>query len=206
MGKDRVLVSAHPIEEAAQYRRECQRYRRDSDGGENGPEQEGVPLPEPELAGEGEWVFTRGVEEFVRGERHGRSVEDSAGDVDEWNDQDKLERIDDVVADLRGGYVEAEDESYSEAEDGGAAEDGVDANEDAGSYAPCEFFGCGSHAEKREDGKGDAPVEPVVVDGRRRLRWGVEIGRDRLHYGQDRLRNEGLRRRRESLKGEVATW
>ena len=133
-------------------------------------------------------------------------MEDAACDVDEGDDEEDFKRVDDVVADLRGGNVEAEDECDGKAEDGGAAEDGVDANEDAGSYAPCESFGCGSHAEKREDGKGDAPVEPVVVDGRRRLRWGVEIGRDRLHYGQDRLRNEGLRRRRESLKGEVATW
>jgi hypothetical protein len=32
-----------------------------------------------------------------------------------------------------------------------------------------------------------------VVDERWSLRWGVEIGRDRLHYGQDRPRNEVLR-------------
>ena len=194
MGKDRVLVSAHPVEEAAQYRRECQRYRRDSDGGENGPEQEGVPLPEPELAGEGEWVFTRGVEEFVRGERHGRSVEDSAGDVDEWDDQDKLERIDDVVADLRGGYVEAEDESYSEAEDGGAAEDGVDADEEPDGDAPGQLFRRGSHAEEREDGKGDAAVNPVMVDGSLALGGVTVIWFVGLHLSQDRLRLLELRR------------
>ena len=98
-----------------------------------------------------------------------------------------------MVADLGGGYVKTEDECDDQAEDGGATENGVDANQQARGYAPCELFRGGSNAEEREDGKGDAAVEPVVVDGRWSLRWGVEIGRDRLHYGQDRLRNEGLR-------------
>jgi len=43
-------------------------------------------------------MFACGVEEFIRRERHGRGVEDSAGDADERNDQDELEWIDDVVA------------------------------------------------------------------------------------------------------------
>jgi len=75
-------------------------------------------------------VFARGVEEFVRGERHGRGVEDAAGDVDEWDDENELERIDNVIADLRGGYVETEDKGQRETEDGGAAEEGVDADEE----------------------------------------------------------------------------
>ena len=69
-----------------------------------------------------------------------------------------------MVADLGGGYVETEDECDGEAEDGCAAEDGVDADQDARSYAPCEFFRCGSHAKEREDGKGDVTIEPAVMD------------------------------------------
>jgi len=46
-----------------------------------------------------------------------------------------------VVADLRGGDVEAEDEGYGEAEDGGAAEDGIDADEKTGGDAPGQLFG-----------------------------------------------------------------
>ena len=92
-------------------------------------------------------------------------MEDAAGDVDERNDEKEFERIDDVVAELRGGNVEAEDEGQGEAEDGGAAEDGIDADEEAGGDAPGQLFRRGSHAEQREDGKGDAAVEPVVVDG-----------------------------------------
>ena len=66
---------------------------------------------------------------------------------------------------LRSGYVEAEDKGHGEAEEGGAAEDWIDADEQAGGDAPGQLFGRGSHAEECEDGKGDAAVEPVVVDG-----------------------------------------
>ena len=57
-----------------------------------------MPLPEPELSRERDGMFAGSVEEFVGRERHGRGVEESAGDVDERNDQYEFERIDDVVA------------------------------------------------------------------------------------------------------------
>jgi len=110
-------------------------------------------------------VCAGGVEEVGRRERHGRGVEDAAGCVDERDDEDKFERIDDVVAELRCGDVEAEDKSKGEAEDRGAAEDGIDADEESGCEAPGESFGRCSHAEQREDGKHDASIGPVVVDG-----------------------------------------
>jgi len=47
-----------------------------------------VPLPEPELAGEGQGPFSGGMEEFTCRERHGRGVEDAAGDADKWDDED----------------------------------------------------------------------------------------------------------------------
>lgn len=119
-------------------------------------------------------------------------MEYAAREVDERDDQEDFERVDDMVADLGGGYVEAEDEGDGKAKDGGAAKDWVDADEKSCGYAPCEFFGRGSHAEEREYGKGDAAVDPIVMDRRGSLRSGIEIGRDRLHYGQDRLRNDGM--------------
>ena len=66
----------------------------------------------------------------------GCGVEDAAAEADEGDDEDEFERVDDVVADLRGGDVEAEDKGQGEAEDGGAAEDGIDADEEAGGDAP----------------------------------------------------------------------
>ena len=106
-----------------------------------------------------------GVEEVGCREWHGRCVEDAAGGVDERDDEDKFERIDDVVAELRCGDVEAEDESEGEAKNRGAAEDGVDADEESGGDAPGQPFGRGAHAEEREDGERHASIGPVVVDG-----------------------------------------
>ena len=61
-------------------------------------------------------MIVRGVEKLVRRQRHGLGVEDAACGVDEWDDENELERIDDVVADLRGRDVEAEDKGNAEAE------------------------------------------------------------------------------------------
>jgi len=51
-----------------------------------------------------------------------------------------------VVAYLRGRYVEAEEKGYCEAEECGAAQDGIDADEEADGDAPGELFRSCSHA------------------------------------------------------------
>ena len=45
-------------------------------------------------------MFSGGAQEFAWRKRHGRGVEDAAGQADEGNDEDKLERVDDVIAEL----------------------------------------------------------------------------------------------------------
>lgn len=97
-------------------------------------------------------------------------MEDAARKANERDDEEKFKRIDDVVSNLRGSQVEAEDECNGEAEDRRAAQDRVNADQYAGGHAPCEFFRCGSHAKEREDGKGDVAIEPVVTDRRVSLR------------------------------------
>lgn len=81
-------------------------------------------------------MLTRGVKKFVCGEGHGRGMEDAAGEPNEWDDEDELEGVDDVISHLRGGNVEAQDEGYSEAQNAGAAEDGIDSDEEANGEAP----------------------------------------------------------------------
>ena len=124
-------------------------------------------------------------------ERHGRGVEDSAGGADGGDDKDKLERVDDVVTELRCGYVEAKEERRGEAEDGGNAEDRADADEEAGGDAPGQLLRSGSHAEESEDGKDDATVGPVVMDGG----WACDEADKSwfagLHLLQDRLPSNG---------------
>ena len=77
-----------------------------------------------------------------------------------------------MIGELGGGEVEAEKECSGETDHGGAAKDGVDADEEADGDAPGEFFGGRTHAEECEDGKGDATVRPVVMD----RRGGVSFG------------------------------
>lgn len=85
-------------QQRAEDRRERNCDERYGDDRDDDPEQKGMPLPEPKLAEEIYGVFVGGVEEFVCRERHGCGVEDAAGHVNEWDDQDQFKRIDDVVA------------------------------------------------------------------------------------------------------------
>ena len=80
--------------------RQNERKERDAEGREDRPEQEGMPLPEPELTDKVERMLARGVEELARGERHWRGVEYAAGGVNERDHQDDFERIHDVIAEL----------------------------------------------------------------------------------------------------------
>ena len=97
-------------------------------------------------------------------EGHRRGAEDDIAEADEGDEEQELERIDHVVGELRGGDVEAEEEGRREAGDGGAAEDGIDADEQADGDAPGEFARGGSHAEECEDRKSDTAVSPVVME------------------------------------------
>ena len=92
-------------------------------------------------------------------------MEDAAGDVDERNDKDQFERVDDVVGQLRCSQVQPEDGSCGEADDGGAAEDGIDADEKADGDAPGQLLWRGSHPKQCEDRKSNAAIGPVVMGG-----------------------------------------
>ena len=87
----------------------------DGEAGQGSPEEEGVPLPLPELAGERERMFPDGVNERGCGEPKARSVEDAGSDVEKGNEEEQLERIDDVAAELGGGDVHPEEEGGGEA-------------------------------------------------------------------------------------------
>ena len=77
--------------------REGERDGGDGDGGECRPEDEGVPLPQPKLADEGDGCGVCCVEELAGGERHGLGVEDAGAESDEGDDQGELQGVGDVV-------------------------------------------------------------------------------------------------------------
>ncbi len=132
-----------------------------------------MPLPEPDLTGEGYGAGACCGEEGLGGERHGCGAEGSAAKVDEGEDEEEFEGVDGVVADLGCGDIEAEEVGRRKAEEGGAAEDGVDADEEADGDAPGELLRGGAHAEESEDREREAAIGPVVVDGSEAR---VEIG------------------------------
>jgi hypothetical protein len=180
--KDRVFVVFDAGEQAAKRRGDGQRDDGDGNDGEAEPEKEGVPLPLPELAGEGDGIGAGGVDEGSEGEGDGGRVEDDVAEADEGNDEQEFERVDEVVGQLRGGDVEAEQKGGGKGEEGGAAENGIDADEQADCDAPGQLLRRGPHAQKCEDGKGDAPVDPVVVERVLLLRGTGEIRFAGVHY------------------------
>ena len=109
-------------------------------------------------------------------------MEDEAGEAHERDHEQEFKRIDDVVAYLRGRYVEAEEKGYSEAENRGAAKKGIDTDEEADGDAPGELFGSCSHAQEGEDRESDTAVDPVVMDGRGSWLDTCKNGFVRIHY------------------------
>ena len=151
-----------------------------------------MPFPLPELPGERDGAGAGGVNQALRRERKRRGVKEDSPDVDERDEKQEFERVNEVVGQLRGGDVEAKDESCGETEDGGAAKNGIDADEEADRDAPGEFLRRRPHAQKREDRKRNAAIEPIVVKRCLAGRQPAGIRIARFHTLQDRLRNKGL--------------
>jgi hypothetical protein len=120
----------------------------------------------PELTCECDGVGASRIEKSRWRERYRFGSEYKAPESHEWNYEKEFERVDDVVSDLRGCYVETEEKGHCKAKNGCAAKNGVYTDKEADGDAPGEFLWGGSETEKREDGQGDTPVEPVVMDGR----------------------------------------
>jgi hypothetical protein len=162
-GEDGEFVVPYAVEEAAEDGRQGERDGRGKDGGEDGPDDEGVALPQTELADQGERGRTGGVEEFPGCEGQGGGVEEAAAEAEEGDDQDELQRVGEVVGQLRGYDVEPEDKGQHEAEEGGGAEEGVDADEDAEGEAPGKLLRSSSTAKECQEGKEDPAIGPAVL-------------------------------------------
>ena len=81
--------------------------------------------------------------------------------ADEDEDEGEVEGVDRVAGDLDDGLVEFEEPGGEEAEEGGATEDGEDAQDDAGGDGPAEFFGGDALGELL----GDGVEEPALIPG-----------------------------------------
>ncbi len=77
-----------------------------------------------------------GVEERVAFEGKTAGVEELVTNFYEEEEQQKLQRVDDVVCDLRGDQVEAKHAGYKERGERGGSEQWVDANDKARGERP----------------------------------------------------------------------
>ncbi len=133
--------------EAGEQRREDGDKGGYEDGGDQDPDDEGMPLPGPEEARRIPWVVAGGGEEGPSMHREMASVEDLVASADEDEEEGDLERIAQVRGDLRRDQIEAEEGGGGEGEDGGGTEQGIDAEDDSHGDAPGESIRGGTVAE-----------------------------------------------------------
>jgi len=145
-------------EQVPQQRGKRQGKKRCSHGGDASPEEPGMPLPEPELAGKGDGVDAGRVEQRTGRKRHRCRVKDTAAEANERDDEQEFEWIQNVVGKLRCGDVEAKDKRDGEAEERGRSKHGIDADHRSYGDAPGKLLRGRSHAQQRKDRKGNASV------------------------------------------------
>ena len=105
------------------------------DGGNDAPDDEGVPLPLPDVAEETDGVVAEVLDLLAR---HGEpvGVEEVNAELDERDEEKDVKRGDEVGADLRGDLVEAEEPREQDHEERGEADGGVDTDDHAEGEAP----------------------------------------------------------------------
>ena len=151
-------MALDPEKKFAEQRGKGQGNEWDRNGGDAGPDDEGVPFPMPELTGESDGIGAGRIEECCRGERYRFGTKYKTAKSHERDYKEEFEGVDDVVSDLRRCYVETEDKGHCKAKNGCAAENGIDSDEESDGDAPGEFLWGGSETEECEDGQGDSPV------------------------------------------------
>ena len=118
------------------------------EGGEEEPNDEGVPLPLPEQMDELKGMAVAEMEDCRPGERKAAGPKEDDAGVDEGKEEQPLQRGYDVNADLGGDMVEPEEPGEQQHGDGGEAEQGIDANEQADGEAPGEATGADAAAQE----------------------------------------------------------
>ena len=109
--------------------------QRHGDGGDQSPDDEGVPLPLPDVVKEAEGMVAEVLDLLAR-EREAAGVEDVDAELDKGDEEQQVKRGDDMGADLRGDLVEAEDPGEDDDEQRGEADGWIDADDHAEGEAP----------------------------------------------------------------------
>ena len=141
------------------------------DGGDESPDDEGVPLPLPDVAKEVPGMMAEMLD-LLPAEWKAMGVEDVDTKLDEGDEEQQMERGDHMVADLRGDLIEAEDPGEHDDEQRGEAYGGVDADDHAEGEAPSEAARGYAAAHLTQQGAQDAAAEELAErSGDEHIRW-----------------------------------
>jgi len=165
-------VFVHRVQESVQHGGQDRGDDWSYDRGEDGPDDERMPLPHPEGTGGRDGVMPRAVEELMAGEGKFPGVEDAVAELNEEEEERELQRVDDVVGDLRRDEVEPEDAGQDKTDDGGRTKQGIDADDDAEGERPGEAAGAAADTQEVDE-RGDDPS----LKERRVFPRGDRIGR-----------------------------
>lgn len=151
-------MAAHQQDEAAA---DVDGEQGHGDGGDDAPDDEGVPLPLPEDADEVQGVVAEMLQLLaVHGKAAG--VEEVDAQLDEGQKEEEVERGHGVDTDLGGDLAEAEGPCEQDDEEGADAYGRVDADDDAQGETPCETAGCDAAAEESQQGTQDSAAEELA--------------------------------------------
>ncbi len=159
------------------------------DGGDDGPDDEGVPLPLPDVADETPGMVAE-VLDLAAAEWEAAGVEEIDAELDEGDEEKEMDGGDGVRADLGGDLIEAEGPCEHDDDEGGEADGGIDADDHAEGEAPGETAGGDAAAELAQERTQDAAAQELA-DGfgqehRAMLRFRRLGGRARLPRGVGR--------------------
>ena len=129
-----VSIAPHQHDETAAYVVGKQRH---DDCGDYAPDEKGMPLPLPHIVKKPERMVAE-VLHLLSRERETAGVKDVNAQLDKRDEEQQVERCDDLGADLRGNLVEAEDPGEEDDDERGKADGRVDADDHAQGEAPCE--------------------------------------------------------------------
>jgi hypothetical protein len=135
--------------------------QRQHDGGHQAPHDERVPLPLPNVPDELHGVV-RQVLDLMAVEGESAAVEEVDAELDERDEQEQVERGDDMGADLRGELVEAECPGEQDDDDRGESDGRIDADDHAEGEAPGEAARADAAPEEAQERPEDAAADELV--------------------------------------------
>jgi hypothetical protein len=128
------------------------------DGGDDSPDDEGVPLPLPDLVEQAEGMMAE-VFQLVAVEGEAAGVEQVDAEFDKRNEEQQVQGSYDVEAELGGDLAEAEGPGDQDDEEGGETHGRIDTDDEAEGEAPSETTRGDAAAQEAEEGAQDFAPE-----------------------------------------------